>query len=321
MSKVFTAVLVMGLLTAPSVRAESLRIDGVAAWVNGNAITVMDVMREAQPLFGALAQEKGLTRSELNAKRLKIFEQVRRGLADAELIYASYQKDKQKSQVAITSQMVDSRINDMVQEDFGGSREKLMKALADERQTYDEWRERMSRRIIVQGLRAREINAKIQVTPQAVRDYYAAHRTDFEHPGQVQLRRIVLTGPDAAAKSRQLMDRLSAGDDYATLARSPDGGADPSGGGWGWRATEDLSPALLEKLKSMRVGGICQVNLEGDWYIVKLEGRDVIPLEDAQDSIEGNLRRIEAQRLNQLWMEKLEREFHVEFIAQNPWED
>lgn len=321
MSKVFTAVLVMGLLTAPSVRAESLRIDGVAAWVNGNAITVMDVMREAQPLFGALAQEKGLTRSELNAKRLKIFEQVRRGLADAELIYASYQKDKQKTQMAITSQMVDSRINDMVQEDFGGSREKLMKALSEERQTYEEWRERMSRRIIVQGMRAREINSKIQVTPQAVRDYYAAHRADFEHPGQVQLRRIVLTGPDAAESSRRLMDRLSAGADFATLARSSEGGSDPGGGAWGWRATEDLSPALLEKLKIMRVGGICQVNLEGDWYIVKLEGRDAIPLEDAQDSIEDNLRRIEAQRLNHLWMEKLEREFHVEFIAQNPWED
>ncbi len=321
MSKLFVAVLVAGVLAGNSLLAEKVQIDGVAAWVNGDAITVMDVLREAQPLFGALIQEKGLSRAELNTRRMKIFEQVRRNLVDAQLIYAGYQKDKQKTQVAITDQMVDSRINDMVQEDFGGSREKLMKALSEERQTYDEWRDRMTRRIIVQGMRAREVTAKVQVTPQAVRDYYEAHRSDYQHPGQVLLRRMVFSGPDAADRSRLVMDRLSAGDDFAALARSPAGGSDSAGGAWGWRVTADLSPALLEKLAIMRVGGVGQINLEGDWQIIKLEGRDLIPFEDAQNSIEDSLRRTEAQRLNELWMDKLERQFHVRVIEQNPWNE
>jgi peptidyl-prolyl cis-trans isomerase SurA len=315
------AALVAGLLAASVLRAEPVAIDGVTAWVDGTPITIMDVIRDSQAQFHALSGEKGLSRAELNARRMAIFRQVRRNLVDAELIYAAFQKNKAKFQFSITDQMVENRINDIVRDDFGGNREKLMKALAEDRVTYEEWREKMSRRVIVQGMRQREVMAKVQIPPQAVREYYEANRASYEHPGQVLLRRMVFSGPDAEVRSRQVMDRLGDGEDFGVLAKSPAGGSDPSGGSWGWRVAEDLSPALLEKLRVMRIGGVCRVDLGGDWQIVKLDGRDRVTFDEARATIEETLRRAEAQRLHELWMDKLEREFHVRFIEQSLWED
>lgn len=313
--------LLTGLLAAGLLRAEPVQIDGVTAWVNGSAITVMDVLRESQPQFAALLQEKELARAEVNARRMAIFRQARRSLVDAELIYAWYGKEKEKARVEITDQMVDTRINDIVQEEFGGSREKLMKALAEERQTYEDWRNKMTRRVIVQGLRGREVAAKVQVTPQAVRDYYEKNKAPYDHPGQVLLRRIVLAGRDAEARSHALLDRLAQGEDFAALAKSAAGGSDPAGGLWGWRQEADLSAVLRDKLGIMRMGGVCRVDLGGDWYLVKLEGRNAVSFEEARASIEETLRRQEAQRILELWINNLEREFDVKIIEQPIWDE
>jgi parvulin-like peptidyl-prolyl isomerase len=322
MKQVVTTILLLaGWLAAGLLRAEPLQVDGVTAWVNGSPITVMDVIREAQPQIAALLREQGLTRAEINEKRTAVFRQVRANMIEAELIFAWYEKEKQSTRVAITDQMVEGRINDIVQEEFGGSRERLMKALAEDRQTYEEWRGKMTRRIIVQGMRAREIMGKIQITPQAVRAEYERRKADFEHPGEVLLRRIVLTGPAAEARSRALLDRLSQNEDFAALAKSPEGGADPKGGLWGWRLESELSEPLREKLAIMRLGGVCRIDLGGDWYLVKLEGRDSVPFEDASSEIEDLLRRREAQRLTELWLVALQRDFHVKTIDQPLWDE
>ena len=314
--------LLASLLGAGASRAEPIPVDGVAAWVNGRAITVMDVLMEAQPLYAGLAQEKGLSREALNARRMAIYRQVRRNLVDNELIYAAYLKENDKSRGAVSDQLLDSRVNDIIQDEFGGSRERLMNALAGERMTYDEWREKMARRIIVQGLRSREVNAKAQVSPKEVLAYYRTHRAEYEHPGQVWLRRIVLAGADGENRSRDIMDQLYEGQDFSLLAKRVSAAPDAAqGGDWGWRHRVDLAPELADKLDAMRVGGICRLELGGDWYVVKLEGRDAVSFDEARGSIEERLRRIEAMRLHELWMDKLEREFHVKFVEQPLWDE
>jgi len=322
MKQAIIAGLLAAFLGAIAGRAEPIPVDGVAAWVNGQAITVMDVLLEAQPLFSGLAQEKGLSREELNARRMAIYRRVRRNLVDMELIYAAYRKESEKNRASISDQMLDSRVNDIIQEDFGGSRERLMKALVEERLTFDEWRGKMARRIVVQGLRSREVNAKAQVSPQKVQAYYETHRAEYEHPGQVWLRRIVLTGADAENRAREVMDTLYEGHDFAALARRVSAAPDAAqGGDWGWRDRADLAPELAAKVDAMRVGGICRLELGGDWYVVKLEGRDSVPFDVARGVIEEHLRRNEAMRLHELWMDKLEREFHVKFVEQPLWQE
>jgi parvulin-like peptidyl-prolyl isomerase len=322
MKHAFYALLLLAALVAPAgLRAEPVKIDGVTAWVNGSPITVMDVLRDAQPQFAGLLREKGLSQAELNSRRMKLFRQVRRNLIETELIYAWYLKEKQKSNLSMTDQVVDDRINAIVLEEFGGSRERLMKALAEDRLTYEEWRGKMARRIIVQGMRAREVMAKIQVTPQAVRSYYEQNKAVYDHPGQVLLRRIVLTGDGAQARSQALLDRLSQGEDFEALALSPEGGAQSDGGLWGWQTEADLSKALREKLAGMKVGDVAKVDLGGDWYLVKLEGRNAVTFEEASSGIESTLRREEAQRLTDLWMSRLERDFHVKIIEQPLWDE
>jgi parvulin-like peptidyl-prolyl isomerase len=306
--------LLAGLLAPAAFGAESVQIDGVAAWVNGTPITIMEVLREAQPQFGSLQREQGLSRAELFQRRVDIFNQTRKKLVDAELIYAWYQKEKQNAKESITDQMVDSRINDIVQVEFQGSREKLMQELARDRQTYEEWRSKMAKRFVVQSIRSQEVLSKVQVLPEQVRAYYETNRAAFNHPGQVLLRRIVLTGLRAETRSQEVLEQLSKGEDFAALARAI--GKDPSGGLWGWRDEAELSPILREKLAIMRLGGVCRINLQGDWYLVKLEARHSVPFEDAVFDIEDKLRENRAEELSKLWMARLERDFDANYIDQ-----
>lgn len=321
MKKAIAALAAALFLGAGPIRADPVLVDGVAAWVDGEAITVMDVLLEAQPFLAALRREKGLSPADLQARQKAIYGQARRNLVDQALIYAAFRNEQGAQAAALTGQVLDSRIHDIIQEDFGGSRERLMKALADERLTYDEWREKMGRRLVVQSMRAREVLAKVRISPQAVQDAFEAYRAETAHPGQVWLSRIVLSGPGAEARSREVMDQLYDGASFAALARRHSAGPEAGqGGDWGWRRPEDLAPELAEKLAAMRVGGVCRINLGGDWHLVRLEARDTVAFEAAREILDERLRREETMRLHELWMDKLEREFHVTFVEHALWD-
>jgi len=296
-------------------------LDGVAAWVDGVPITIGDIYRDGERDFARLAMQRGLTREEMRRERQRLFRSVLEERVAQELIMAAFRRESAEKGMSLPERMIDLRVEDLIRKRFGGDRHALVEALAKERMTYDEWRESLRRQLIIEEMRARELTGKIRISPEAMRRYYEEHRAEFESPGRLLLRRIVLGGPDAERQCEELMEKLYRQEaDFAALAREYSLARDAEEGGlWGWKDPADLAEPLAEKLAKASVGGIARLELGGEWHIVRLEARDRIEFEAARPLIEARLRREEMERLSRQWIERLKKQFHVQY-AKTPFD-
>jgi parvulin-like peptidyl-prolyl isomerase len=164
------------------------------------------------------------------------------------------------------------------------------------------------------------------ISPTAVRAAYERDLKNYEVPARFHLRVIVILGgadeTDKAARRAVADDiraKAGAGADFAALARKVS--EDPrreQGGDWGWMEAGDLNPQLTAFLGALKPGDVTPVlGIEGDWYIVKLEGSSeagVRPLAAVQKTIEKELREAEENRVYRDWIERLKRDYNVKLV-------
>lgn len=106
------------------------------------------------------------------------------------------------------------------------------KALSNEGMTYDQWEARVKQSVL-ERLVVKELQKRVTPpTDKEVADYYAAHKSEFQLPLQIQLRQIVVATEENAKK---IMDELRKGRNFAELAKkfsiTPEGA---EGGNLGW---------------------------------------------------------------------------------------
>ncbi len=291
-------------------------LDGVAAWVDGKPITVGEVYRDGEREFTRLAARREMGREEMRREQERLFRAILEDKISQELVLAFFRRQSAETGVSIPEQAVDRQAEDFIRKRFGGDRRAFLEALGQARMTFDEWRETIRRQLIVEQIRAQELTGKVRISPEAIRRYYEENQSEFEHPGQILLRRIILVGPDAESRSNELMDRLYRKEaDFSALAREYSWGPEADQGGlWGWRDPEDLAEPLAQKLARAPEGGIVRVELGGEWHLVRLEARDRIGLDAARSMIEARLRREEIERLARQWIESLKEQFHVQYV-------
>jgi hypothetical protein len=299
---------------------DAFLLDGVVAWVDGVPITLGEVYRDGEREFARLAMQRGMSREEKRLEQQRLVRAVLEERIAQELILAAFKRESAEKGLTFPKRAVDQRMEEVIRRRFGGDRRALAEALAKERLTLDEWRHLLCRQMIVEEMRAREISGKVRISPDAMRRYYEEHRAEFEHPGRLLLRRIVLVGPEAERRSEELRDRLYRNEaDFAALAREYSAAPDAEEGGlWGWQDPADLAEPLACKLAQARVGGVVRVELGGEWHLVRLEARDRLEFESARPILEARLRREEMERLNRQWIERLKQQFHVQYVEGLP---
>jgi parvulin-like peptidyl-prolyl isomerase len=311
------------LCLAVTGRAQPVTIEGIAAHVNDAVITVGDVKEMIAPLVAELRET--YQGAELQEKLESAYSDALQDLIAAKLIMVAYEADTKMNKEAI-ERLVDKRVGELIQEQFNGDRQELMKALKKERMTFDEWRKHFRERIIVGLMRQREIESQVVVSPHAVRASYEANKEKYRRPERVKLRMIVIHGAtnetDRAVRLKLAEDtagRVKAGEDFGDQARkvSEDGKAE-KGGDWGWIEPSDLRKELAEAVATTPPGACSGVvAVEGDFYVLKVEDRQpagVTPFEDARVPIEKELRRKETRRLLDLWIERLKKNAYVEVV-------
>jgi len=140
-------------------------------------------------------------------------------------------------------------------------------------------REQIRDEVLIQRLRAREIESRILVTDQDV-DLFLANDSQGPQP-EYRLSHILVSVPDAApsdvrakakAKAEGLLKRLKGGEDFAQVAiANSDGQQALQGGDLDWR-TGDALPELFanaaQKLKKGELSGVLE-NASG-YHILKL---------------------------------------------------
>jgi parvulin-like peptidyl-prolyl isomerase len=134
-----------------------------------------------------------------------------------------------------------------------------------------------------------EFGGKLQITEEEARQYYQANQKEFLEPATVTLREILIEVPtvtqqgramvsvgkddEAAKKAAAVRARLTAGEDFATVASEVSEGASKANGGLiGPIAMTELSPDLQKALAGMKPGDITEPQRAAKGYqILKLE--------------------------------------------------
>lgn len=313
-----------GVLLAQSPAAIN---NGVAAVVNNEAITLVEVLRQtqmeeddlkAQMLAGKITDEE--RKQRVRQRRKTVLD----SLIETRLILQEY-KNKGYS---FPDYFFDREERQRIRDQFGGDRQALVKTLEERGITYAEWRKNVRETFIVQQMRI--INAKrfITISPHMIEAYYQDHVRDFLQPDRVKVRMIWIApdrheNPEAVAREAQAA--AEQGVDFASLAQKYSN-YNPKGGGlWqdnnGWVEREAMAKELAEVAFRLRPGQSSQViplvmeNGQTSHYLIHVEEvkkATVTPLSSIRDAIESTLVAKENEKVQQEWIDRLRRDAYIE---------
>jgi len=314
-------------VTAARGAEERVLLDGVAAMVDGEAITIGDVLARIQGVRRRLAMRyRG---EELREKSLEAYRKAMDALIERTLVLELYVEQEGQ----LPEWAVDNRINEIIHEMFDDDRSALMETLAEDHLTYDEWRGDIREQLIVASMRQEHVYKRVNVSARDVQDRYRENLDDYRVAGSVQLRMIVLKKPTTGKalnalreKAAALREELIAGGDFEAAARTFSAGYKAQeGGDWGWVDPRDLRPELRDALQPLEAGDIAApVETNEEIYIVKVEGRrdeQLADFEDVQDEIEKALRAEQAERLYRAWIDALRASAYIKIVTPNPFDE
>jgi hypothetical protein len=158
-----------------------------------------------------------------------------------------------------------------------------------------------------------------QISPTELELYYAQHQEEFRRPERVRLRQILVEEEWLAEQARKA---LEGGESFDSVSeRLSEDPAAAVGGEQGELAREDLSPAFAEVVFALEPGEISPiVTAEYGYHIFQVTERlpeEVVPLDEAMDSIRGRLRRQNADQQLARLLDEARRRYNVEIYERN----
>ena len=172
---------------ALSQRAEV--IDGIAAIVNNDVVTISQV----RELIGA--GERSLREmfkgQELEEKIKEMRLSAIKDLVDRQLILQECKKMQEKG-ASIPDYVIDDRLQAVIREEFGGDRAAFLRTLQAQGFTVTRFKEIEREKIIVQAMRQSKVENNFVISPTQIQIYYDKNKSAYATPEQVKLRMIVI---------------------------------------------------------------------------------------------------------------------------------
>jgi peptidyl-prolyl cis-trans isomerase SurA len=217
--------------------------------------------------------------------------------------------------------------------------EAFQKELTRRNLTAADMREGLRRELLSQKVIEHEVQSKVTVADQEVRDFFNANRARFNFPEEAyHIAQIAITpirdpqtanrlGDDAAtpqaasAKARMLMERLKGGASFSDLAMdySEDPQSAPRGGDLGFVPMSKLKqvpPALQNAVLKKDPGTVSLVSQEGAHTIVLVvahepAGQRDLSVQAVRDNITAALRGRKEQLLRAAYLSAAQSDAHV----------
>jgi parvulin-like peptidyl-prolyl isomerase len=173
----------------------------------------------------------------------------------------------------------------------------------------DAWKRKLLQERLVQKLVDGEVNQKVQVGSNEVKEYYWAHLGDYWLPSAVRARHLVVrTKP----KLQKALDALKKGQDFSRIAETFSQDPDPSrGGDWRFMETDRLPGAYLRVLSALRPGEISKPFKDDFGYhlfqLIAWRPKRTRSLAEVQDKIHDELLKKEQDERFGWWMAVLKK--------------
>ncbi|OPZ28564.1 MAG: Chaperone SurA precursor [Lentisphaerae bacterium ADurb.BinA184] len=305
----------LAALAAPAVLAAGYA-DGIAAIVNGEVITVFEVVRQTHPVEAGLVGR--FSGADLQDKIGQVRRQMVQQLIDHELIYAEF---KERG-VTLPVELIDGSLDDIVRDKAGGSWQSFEDQLVADGGSLAEFRSKLEKRLAVDVLLNEVVRRPVKVLPDEVTAFYQARGSELGRPSRLHLQVITVAkdGRDQAgldARMKAIGERLAAGEDFGAVAK--DLSDDPSrerGGDLGWIEAGSGRQDFVAAVAGLAPGAVAQpVDAAEAVYILRFvegQGGEAPMLDEGLRTRIENLLRAEKQEARyREFIGRLRKKFYV----------
>ncbi|MCM2278018.1 MAG: peptidylprolyl isomerase [Oligoflexia bacterium] len=296
-------------------------IDRLEASVNSAIILHSDVMRfrkteklraQLDPLFsGTSVAAKGSAATDRDIIDF---------LIDEKIVSQLFPVSDAEVEQEINSIQANNRID----------RASLRSALAQQGFAFEDYFELIRASASKRNLIDRDIRTKVSVTDADVKNYFYNKYSKESSSRSYKLKIIVLSASNyksgAEAKSAAQLARkaLEQGEAFEDVAkRYSDDSSAETGGELGTLTEEQMSPAIREQVKKLRIGQVSEIfgTPATGYYLLKLvdvESGESARLEKLKDEIRNQLLASEYQHQISLWLDRQRQNAFIHRAGENP---
>ncbi len=290
MKKVMTAVALFVALSAFAVE-----VDGIAARVGSSVILKSAVLGEMRR--AGVGEEK--------------YAEVRGEMIERELIL----KAAARAKLQMQDWVVENRVREIVTRMFGGDANRFKAALARDRVTFPEWRQRVKDDMVVSAMRWQTVDKTVSANPADMRREYESHPERYMTDSRVTVSAILI-GPGDADKKPEIEEALKT-EPFAEVAKKYSSDARAKDGGQ-WKdikPEDEFRPEVCAEIAKMKKGETSKwIELDGWNFLVRKDDEKAgskMTFEEAYDAVAFNVRKAEADRRYREWIDRLKAETYI----------
>lgn len=296
-------------------------IDGIAATVNGEVITLLELEKAGQPLV-----EERLG-TALKRERSKVKREVLLQVLDG-LVLQELQKQRARELgLQVGDQEVTEAIG-QIRERNALTEEMIERALEEQGIGMEEYREQISEQVLFSKLMQQEVRTRVAVTGEEVEAYYEEHKEDYFRQEKIRVRHLLVkvaagendeSVQEARRKALDILEDYRGGADFADLVRkySPETAAGDDAVS-GWLERGEFLQELEEVAFSLPEGSVSEpIRSRAGFHLIQVvekEEASYLSLAAVSDSIEQKLMQEKMERDYKKWLQELREESLVEIL-------
>ncbi|MFC5472630.1 peptidylprolyl isomerase [Paraherbaspirillum soli] len=185
--------------------------------------------------------------------------------------------------IAVDDTMLDRAIS-RIAEQNKLSMADFRRQLEHDKIAFPAFREEIRQEILLQRLREREVDNKIQISESEVDNYIAAENSNKQTAQELNLAQILIRVPENASaeqiaqrakRAEEAMQQIKSGGNFATVSAAYSDASDAlTGGDMGWRAQDRLPSMFVEAVANLKPGQVSGIlKSSNGFHIVKLVDR------------------------------------------------
>lgn len=304
----FAYLLLLGIFLAaplPAVaQTQAAIVEEIVARVNNSIITRSDFQKAVQQLQQEIVQNcQKCPQEKLDAEYKDHEKDLLRDLIDQQLLI-----ERGKDMGLSIDADVIKRLDDVRKENNLASIDDLEKAVEGQGIAWEDYKTQISNGLLSQKVIQQEVGSRLDIGQDEVKQYYDAHKSEFNRPEQVDLGEIFLgtegKSPEEIAaihvKTEDLHNRLVKGEDFTELAkRYSEGSTAKEGGGLGTFERGQLSPQLEDVVFKLQRGQVTDV-------VQTKTGFEILKVLNHYDAGLQPLDKVDTEITNKLYTDKMQ---------------
>lgn len=250
------AILFSCLFGAPAFASlVDVRIEAIAAIVNDDIITSLELEKELQNLKLEL-QQQGISVPSDDVLKKQVLERM--------IIMRIQLQSATQRNIRVDDEAVNAAIENIADKNKMDLLN-FKQALESRGFNYTDYRERIRSEMVIGQLQKQQVNNHIIITEQEIDDFLANQALQGSDDDEYRLEHILIAVPEAAnaeviqaAKqhAESILQRIKSGADFAQLAiAESDGQQALQGGDLGWRKLVQIPTLFADIVRTMEVGG------------------------------------------------------------------